>query len=106
MSGRVRAAALANYVEVARAVGLDPWVMLGEVGLPARCVSEPELKIPISAACELLERSAAVSGVEAFGLLMADPEVTSRLSESDLRALFDYNFYLANIGATFDRLGL
>jgi len=72
MSGRVRAAALANYVEVARAVGLDPWAMLGEAGLPARCVSEPELKIPISAACELLERSAALSGVEAFGLLMAE----------------------------------
>jgi len=72
MSGRVRAAALANYVEVARVVGLDPWAMLGEAGLPARCVSEPELKIPISAACELLERSAAVSGVEAFGLLMAE----------------------------------
>jgi AraC-like DNA-binding protein len=72
MSGRVRAAALANYVEVARAVGLDPWALLAESGLPARCVNEPELKIPISAACELLERSAAVSGVEAFGLLMAE----------------------------------
>jgi adenylosuccinate lyase len=41
-----------------------------------------------------------------FDLLMADPDVTSRLSESELRGLFDYQFYLANIGATFERLGL
>jgi adenylosuccinate lyase len=39
-------------------------------------------------------------------LLLDDPDVTSRLQEDDLRALFDYGFYLKNIGATFDRLGL
>ncbi|HET7738428.1 MAG TPA: adenylosuccinate lyase [Tepidiformaceae bacterium] len=39
-------------------------------------------------------------------LLLADPEVTSKVAEADLRALFDYGYYLANIGATFDRLGL
>ena len=39
-------------------------------------------------------------------LLVADPEVTSRLPEQELRALFDYDFYLKNIGATFERLGL
>ena len=41
-----------------------------------------------------------------LGLLVADPEVTSRLPEQELRALFDYDFYLKNIGATFERLGL
>lgn len=39
-------------------------------------------------------------------LLLADPEVTGRVHESELRALFDYGFYLQNIGATFERLGL
>jgi adenylosuccinate lyase len=39
-------------------------------------------------------------------LLLADSDVTSRLLEADLRALFDYQFYLANIGATYERLGL
>ena len=39
-------------------------------------------------------------------LLLADPEVVSRMSDSDLRELFDYNWYLTNIGATFERLGL
>ncbi|MCA9853984.1 MAG: adenylosuccinate lyase, partial [Dehalococcoidia bacterium] len=41
-----------------------------------------------------------------FDLLMADPDVMSRLREDDLRTLFDYSFYTQNIGATFDRLGL
>lgn len=39
-------------------------------------------------------------------LLASDPEVTGRLSEAELDALFDYQFYLQNIGATFERLGL
>jgi hypothetical protein len=39
-------------------------------------------------------------------LLLDDPEVTSRLREDELRGLFDYGFYLENIGATFERLGL
>jgi adenylosuccinate lyase len=39
-------------------------------------------------------------------LLLADPDVTSRLPEPEVRALFDYGFYLQNIGATFERLGL
>lgn len=39
-------------------------------------------------------------------LLLADPDVTSRIAEQELRGLFDYGFYLQNIGATFERLGL
>lgn len=39
-------------------------------------------------------------------LLLADAEVTNRLPEPEVRALFDYGFYLHNIGATFERLGL
>jgi len=41
-----------------------------------------------------------------LNLLLGDAEVTGRLKESELRALFDYGFYLQNIGATFERLGL
>ena len=39
-------------------------------------------------------------------LLRADPEVTSRLDDADVDALFDYGFYLKNIGATYERLAL
>lgn len=39
-------------------------------------------------------------------LLLADPDVTARLSSGDIDGIFDYAFYLTNVGATFDRLGL
>ncbi|HEY5475648.1 MAG TPA: adenylosuccinate lyase [Tepidiformaceae bacterium] len=39
-------------------------------------------------------------------LLLADQAVTARLPEAELRGLFDYNYYLTNIGASFERLGL
>ena len=38
--------------------------------------------------------------------LDCDPEVTCRLGATQLDELFDYGFYLTNIGATFERLGL
>jgi adenylosuccinate lyase len=50
---------------------------------------------------------AAWKGRTAFlGLLLADDAVTARIAEPELRALFDYGYYLRNIGATFERLGL
>jgi len=39
-------------------------------------------------------------------LLLADDAVTTVLPEGKVRALFDYGYYLSNIGATFERLGL
>jgi adenylosuccinate lyase len=41
-----------------------------------------------------------------LGLLLADADVMRRIGEDELRGLFDYGFYLQNIGATFERLGL
>jgi adenylosuccinate lyase len=39
-------------------------------------------------------------------LLLADPDVTQRISNEELETLFDYDYYLRNIGATYERLGL
>jgi adenylosuccinate lyase len=39
-------------------------------------------------------------------LLAADPEVTSRLSEADLDACFDPQWYLRNVDAIYTRAGL
>jgi adenylosuccinate lyase len=39
-------------------------------------------------------------------LLLADDAVTTLVPEGEVRALFDYGYYLSNIGATFERLGL
>jgi adenylosuccinate lyase len=41
-----------------------------------------------------------------YELLREDPRVTERLSSEKLADLFDYDFYLRNIDATFERLGL
>ncbi len=58
-------------------MGLDPGRMLRDFGLTQGCLQDPELKVPIDAVRGLLEASAERSGVEAFGLLMAE---TRRLS--------------------------
>ncbi|HUL64990.1 MAG TPA: AraC family transcriptional regulator [Burkholderiaceae bacterium] len=53
--------------------------MLREFGLPQRCVADPDLMIPIDSVRQLLEVSAQRSGVEAFGLLMAEARRLSNL---------------------------
>lgn len=79
MSTLARAASLTHYVDVARQCGLDPWRLLREAGVPAKAIEEPDLRISVDAGRELLERSAALSGVEAFALLMAEGRRVSNL---------------------------
>src|SRR4029453_7500213 len=75
----VRSASLTRYAEVARTAGLDPQRMLAEFGLPARSLRETELKSLLDAVRGLLEASAERSGVEGFGLLMAEARRLSNL---------------------------
>lgn len=75
----VRAAALTNYVAVAQAVGLDPWRMVREAGLPRACLEDRDLKVSVEAVNELLEASADRSGQEAFSLLMVEGRRISNL---------------------------
>lgn len=79
MASVIRSASLTNYADTARAVGLDPARMLREFGLPPRCLDDPDLLVPIDAVRELLEASAERSGVEGFGLLMAEARRLSNL---------------------------
>lgn len=61
------------------------------------------------AAYEIVQRNAmqAWKNREQFiDVLRRDPDVTSRLSEDDLAEVFDYGYYVRNVGATFERLGL
>jgi len=75
----VRSASLTHYSEVARKAGLDPQRMLAEFGLPAGSLRESELKISLDAVRGLLEASAERSGVEGFGLLMAEARRLSNM---------------------------
>jgi AraC-like DNA-binding protein len=75
----VRSASLTGYAEAARRAGLDPARMLREFDLPPRCLEAPELKVPVDSVRRLLEASAERSGVEGFGLLMAEARRLSDL---------------------------
>jgi AraC-like DNA-binding protein len=79
MPGLIRSASLTHYADVARGAGLQPARMLREFGLPQRCLVDAEIKIRIDSARRLLEASAERSGVEAFGLLMAEARRLSNL---------------------------
>lgn len=79
MAGLIRSASLTNFAEIARQVGLDPARLLSEVGLPQRCLRDPELKVPLDAVRQLLEIAAERSGTEAFGLRMAEARQLSNL---------------------------
>ncbi len=79
MKQQIRSASLTNYGEVARLAGLDARRMLREFRLPLGCLREIELRIPIEPVRALLEASAERSGVEAFGLLMAEKRRLSNL---------------------------
>ncbi len=75
----VRSASLTNYAEVARAAGLDPLAMLADAGLSAASLHDPDLRLPRDAVGALLEASALASGMENFGLRMAQSRQFSNL---------------------------
>jgi adenylosuccinate lyase len=61
------------------------------------------------AAYKIVQRAAMCSWEQRrpfLELLRADGAVTDVLADGALQALFDYNYYLQNIDATFERLGL
>ncbi|HWF78353.1 MAG TPA: AraC family transcriptional regulator [Caulobacteraceae bacterium] len=67
----VRAAALSNFVEVARELGLDPIAAVRAAGIDPRALTEPEMRLPTADVARLLERSAEASGCPTFALRMA-----------------------------------
>src|SRR5215475_13835950 len=75
----IRGAVLTGYVEVARSVGLDPYRMIDDCGLPAACLTDGEVKVPAIAVGRLLEHSARKSGKPDFGLRLADRRTLSNL---------------------------
>jgi len=75
----LRSASLANYVEVARSVGLNPYQQLGDAGLGSHAVLNTEVMLPVEAVSHLLEASARASGHVDFGLRMAESRQQSEL---------------------------
>lgn len=69
---QVRAAALIGYVDVARAVGLDPFEMLRAAKINPHFLDDVENRHAAGPVFALLEESAARSHCDSFGLKMAD----------------------------------
>jgi len=81
---QVRAHALANYLDVARFCGLNPYEMLRRVRLHPESLQQPELHIASEAAARLLEDSARDSECAGFGLLMVQSRILSDLGPVSL----------------------
>ncbi|CAM5784770.1 AraC family transcriptional regulator [Rhizobacter fulvus] len=75
----VRAASLKNYPEIAAACGLDAPRMMADFAISASVFDEPDLMVPADRVSQLLEASATRSGVESFGLRMAETRHLSNL---------------------------
>ncbi|MDN5000026.1 AraC family transcriptional regulator [Bradyrhizobium sp. GCM10027634] len=72
MTDLIRSAGLSYYPEVARSVGLDPKQMMRKTRLPLAVLDEPDTPIAVASLRRLLEMSAEESGVDDFGLRLAE----------------------------------
>ena len=83
-SATIRSAALANYAEVARQVGLDPFALVRRVGIDARSLTDRDLRVSAARVAELLEAAAAEANCPNFGLRMAETRRTSNFGAVSL----------------------
>ncbi|QBY49868.1 AraC family transcriptional regulator [Cupriavidus oxalaticus] len=79
MSYYLRSASLTNYVEVARAVGLDPHQQMRAAKISRDVLLDPDIRIPAALVGRLLDASARAAQVDDFGLRMAELRQFSNL---------------------------
>lgn len=72
MKPLARYAAIHGYVELSRSLGLDPVALIRAAGLDPAGLSAQDRWVPAASVADLLERSAADSGHEDFGLRLAE----------------------------------
>ncbi|WP_449432704.1 AraC family transcriptional regulator [Pseudomonas putida] len=70
MPSMLRSSSLTNFVEVALAVGLDPYRQLRNAGISNSALMDPNIMILAKSVMRLLEDSAHAAGIEDFGLRM------------------------------------
>lgn len=79
MSYYLRSASLTHYVEVARAVGVDPYQQLRAARINRSVLLDPDIRMPAEQVGRLLEASAKAGQVDDFGLRMAEMREFSNL---------------------------
>jgi AraC-like DNA-binding protein len=81
---QVRASALQTYLSVARFVDLDPYPFMRKNNIRAEDIADPQNMIAASALTKLYEDSAAASGRQDFGLLIAESRSAASLGPISL----------------------
>jgi AraC-like DNA-binding protein len=71
-SALVRSSILTEFKRLALALDLDPIALMKRAGIDRRHLDDPELTLPMRAVVELLEIAALASGLEDFGLRLAE----------------------------------
>jgi AraC-like DNA-binding protein len=79
MTALVRSAALTHFTDLAAACGLDARALVADAGLPPRCLTDADLKVPAHRVGRLLESTAASAREPAFGLRLAESRRLSNL---------------------------
>ncbi|MEU6172361.1 AraC family transcriptional regulator [Streptantibioticus parmotrematis] len=82
----VRNAVLTGYVELVRSLGGDLSALLESVGLGASDLAVPNAWIPVAAAADLIELTAAATGQDDFALRLAESRRLSVLGPVSLAA--------------------
>jgi AraC-like DNA-binding protein len=77
MAYLARSAGLTGFFDLAVSLGLDPYKIASEAGVPAAAFNDPDMRISARAISEMHELAAEHSGVDDFGLRLAE---TRRLS--------------------------
>lgn len=72
MEPMVRSSSMSGYFEVTRRLGLNPFALVQLVGLDAAALANPNDRVPVSAACQLLEITAEAASCPTFGLMIAE----------------------------------
>lgn len=68
----VRSSILTEYRRLALALGLDPFALMRRAGIDRRLLEDPDLTLPMRAIVDLFEITALTSGIEDFGLRLAE----------------------------------
>ena len=84
LDGQLQSAALTNFFEVARFVGLDPYEMLRRFRISPDLLGDPDATLASNAVADLLEYCAEQSGCQTFGLLMAESRTLPSLGPLSL----------------------
>lgn len=79
-----RSAALFNYVEVARFLGVDPYPILKDAKISLAALDNHETRIATASAVKVFQETEIASGCEYFGLLMAECRSLSHLGPVSL----------------------